>query len=527
MRRSTAVIAAVAVAAGCQDRHQPMGPGPLWNVEATPEYSGNPHVWIVGRSVTLSDGTVCRAVDDERGFGMDCDNGEFYNEFEFNATMAPVVEVCRLNPEGVACVAGEQHRAVFRDEIGVADTTYFLHLKDQDWWQAQGDGVYRIMVGISAMGWDTQSDKLLGYYDLVRNSANSNHKVKFRIRKGAFCDGGPDGAPCAETSYDPIQPGPIVFDEDYDLSDSGTGIIGLQFPPGITQKINIIIQKIALQDGERCITEEKFEDSPFAPGRELAPCYNIRTEPYIDLGALSIGAPIQFAMCLDSSVEDSNEGGLLRMLKWSSVKNEITDVNLWFDQLASFFSCPDDFVVAAAPMTGWSRFAATTTRLLRPLRSLAGPQPVYASYRIVRSPANGSLMDFSRIVVEADDHYEAAFLSPVGSADPMGPDNELQVAPTVEVHVCLLVGADCATPSTSPAPPNSWAGEATWNPTSRHYQVNWNTPRNQATGTYRITFKSGSYMIISPEHINITFGTASYTHNAGRTLPLKFYLKRP
>jgi hypothetical protein len=548
MRRLTAVFAAAVLAAGCQDHNQPMGPGPLRQFSLGTEPTGNPHVWVLGRSYTLADGTVCTHVqeDDSNGsvFGVEC-GGVFYDwsGVEFNVDLYPVVEICRLDAPGGACLSGSANRAFFvraPGQIRIQGGKYRLPLNDQAWWSTQGAGTYRVIVGITftglegehtpVPGWNTESDKMLGYYDLERTSSSSNHTVQFRIRKGALCEGGPESDTCVETSFDPVTQSTLVFDENYELSE-GEGIIGLKFPPAIgevvQQKINIIIERIALQSGERCISSDKFDGTGLAPGRELAPCYNIRTEPYIDLGTLGISDPIQFAMCLDSSIDDSNVGGLLRMLKWSSVKNSITDLNLWFDPQASFFSCPDEFVVAAAPATMWSRFAANTTRLMRPLRSLVGPQPVHASFRIVRSPANGSLEDFSRIVVEADDHYEAAFLSPIGSADPSGADNLLRITPTVAVHVCLIAGAGCATPTTGTTSPNWWKGTATWDAAGRYYQANWNTPKDQVPGTYRITLASLDYMSILPNNVNITFGTASYTHNAGRTLPLKFYLKRP
>jgi hypothetical protein len=130
-------------------------------------------------------------------------------------------------------------------------------------------------------------------------------------------------------------------------------------------------------------------------------------------------------------------------------------------------------------------------------------------------------------VIEADNHYEAAFLSPVGSADATGADNLLRITPTVAVHLCLLAGNDCAAPSTGTAPPNWWKGTATWDAEGRSYQANWNTPRDQVPGTYRVELASLDSTTILPNSVNVTFGTANYTHNPGRTLPLKFYLKRP
>jgi hypothetical protein len=527
MRRSAAAFAAIVLTSGCQDHHQPMGPALLWNVGAVQETSGNPHVWILGRSFTLSDGTVCTHIqqDDAEGsaFGVECD-GAFHDwsGVEFNTELYPVVEICRLDTTAGACAAGAANRAVFvrgPGEIGLQNTKYRLTMREQAWWDRQDEGVYRVIVGITftgltdpaggnytpVPGWDTQSDKVLGYYDLVREGSNSNHVVQFRIRRGALCEGGPEAGACVETSFDPQTQSTLVFDDEYNLT-TGTGIVGLKFPPNmgvvVQQKINIIIEKVSLQTGERCISSDRFVGGGPVPGRELAPCYNIRTEPFIDLATLpEITDPIRFAMCLDDPAAESNVN-LLQMLKWSAVKNRIDDLRITFED--SFFGCDDGLSgsVGSADATGWSRFAA---------------------FRTIRSPANGSLMDFSRIVVQADDHYEAAYLSPVGSADPLSEDNLGQVAATVSVTACLLAGDECASPTASPS--NNWQGTATWNE-GGYYQVNWNTPRNQAPGTYRITLTVRDYVVVASDEINITFGTASYTHNAGRTLPVKFYLKR-
>lgn len=363
------------------------------------------------------------------------------------------------------------------------------------------------------------------------SGGTSNHTVQFRIRRGALCEGGPESDTCVETSFDPQTESTLVFDEDYERSEGeGEGIIGLKFPPVIgqvlQQKINIIIEKIALQTGERCIPEENYEGSGFTPGRELAPCYRIRTEPYRPghtehrrpdpvrhVPGLVDRRQQRGRAAADAEVELREEehhgpGPVVRR----------TGLVLLLPGRLRGGGRADDAVVALC-----CEHDAAAAPAAHPGGSAAGARVL----RIVRSPANGSLMDFSSIVVEADDHYEAAFLTPIGSADATGEDNLLNITPTVAVRLCLLAGNECATSSTGSAPPNWWAGTATWDAAGLHYQVNWNTPRNQVPGTYRINLESLNYVIISPEDINITFGTASYTHNAGRTLPLKFYLKRP
>jgi hypothetical protein len=530
MRRSLLAVAVLAVIVGCQDRQQMLGPGTMdrqFSSSDTDNF-GNPDVWILGRTYTSPNGLECTFVEDGEKFGVQCGT-EFWSwaDYTYNTDLSPVVEICQLNAPGGTCGSNRAHFGKtgeirsFNGENG----KYRLTLdRDNPWWSSQGDGTYRVIVGTTYTGWETDSEYMLGYYEFTR-SGGGNHHVQFRIRTGALCDN-PDE--CAETSFDPNVSNTIVLDQDYELTE-GEGIIGLKFPKieGVVQhKVNIIIERIR-RETERCIEAEKFDgNSGFAPGRELEPCYSIRTEPYIDLTGLDI-EPIQFGVCLQEGAESL--GSLLQMLKWSSVKNNITDMGLTFD--GGFFDCPPayDPNLAALSHNGTSRLARAAGRLLSPLASLVRPQPLHANFVFTRSPAGGSLMDFSTIVVQADDHYEAAYLSPIGAADPQSDANlgDVSSTSTVAVDLCLKGSGDdgCAARTAS----NSWSGTATWNATGEFYQANWNTPREQTPGTYRLRLKlpDAGYFIVAPDEINISFGTASYTHNPGRTLPIKFYLKRP
>jgi hypothetical protein len=540
MRRALVAVAVVALSAGCQDQHQPLGPAPAPQLSVTTSTGGNPDVWILGRTYTLPDGTQCTFVGEAELFGTQC--GDTYTSWvgnAFNTALYPVVEICRLGSTGT-CLEGAANRAafvrapgeitVFNEESG----KYRLKLdRDVAWWASQNEtGTFRVIVAITYTGvrsaadgdftpvasWDHTSDKVLGYYDFSR-SGQGVHNVQFRIRKGALCEG--NGSACVETSFDPTQPNTLIFDTEYELTD-GEGIVGLQFPDlgsVLQQRVNIILERIYPAAGTRCITSDKFGGSGIAPGRELPPCYNIRTEPYLDLTLISpLPEPIRFGVCLEQ--EAQSVGHLLKMLKWSSVKDTVTDMQLSFGE-NQFFACPDSYDpnLAALPLESTSRLAAAG-RMLRPLAALLRPQPAHASFRLTRSPANGSLMDFSRIVVQADEHYDAVYLSPIGASSSTR-ENLGAVAPTVGVTLCLKQGTGCAPASSSP--PNHWSGTATWH-SDGYYQVNWNTPRNQAPGTYLMTLRVRDYLIVAPDELNISFGTASFTHNPGRTLPIKFFL---
>jgi hypothetical protein len=537
MRRSLYAVAAFAVViAGCQDQQQPLAPAPLQIQASSSSSDEHPDVWILGRTYTLASGTVCTFVEQEGQFGSSC-GGTFlaWDDFDFNNDLYPIVEICRLDLAG-QCAADRTFFVRKAGEITSSDDRkdsndkYVLRIDNLP------EGRYRAIVAITFTGvasdnttrtaaWDHTSDKVLGHYEFSRSSSNSGHNVQFRIRTGALCEG--DGQRCAETSFDP-QGDRLVFDTNYDLTD-GEGIVGLLFPDlgsVLQERVNIILERIPVPDGGRCITSDKFVGSEFSPGRELAPCYNVRTEPYIDLYKFQelLGRPIppiQFAVCLEK--EADNIRNLLKMLKWSSVKGGVTDMGIdWPDQ--DLFDCPDTYSpkLAAVVPEGTTRFAGAT-RLFAPLGRFLGPQPAYASVFFSRSPANGSLMDFSRIVVQADDHYEAVYLSPIGVASSTR-ENLGPITPTVGVHLCLEQGSGCAPQSGPGAPPNHWRGTAVWDASARLYQVNWNTPRNQAEGTYRLELTVNDLVIVAPDEINISFGTAGYTHNPGRTLPIKFFL---
>jgi hypothetical protein len=528
MSRSLFTLAALAViVAGCQDHQHPLGQSTLKIQASASATADQPQFWLLGRTWLDSDGRSCRFHEDGLKVGVMCD-GQFteWKDPVWNNSLYPVVELCRL--DAGMCADDLRYFVRMTGQITSSDDRtdsngkYQLRIGG-----LQSGARYRVIVAITftgladdgytpVAGWNTSSGKVFGYYDFQENG-NGFEDVRFRIPRGELCQG--DGTACAETSFDPAGETILAFDTNYELTD-GEAIVGLKFPDlgdVLQQRVNIIVERISLADGERCITADRFQGSGFAPGRELAPCYNVRTEPYIDLQLLNISTPIEFGVCLESGAEDFRS--LLKLLKWSSVKDVVTDMGLHFD--GGFFSCPTTYDpnYAAATAEGSVRFAGTAARLLSPLAALLRPQPVYASMLLSRDPAMGSLMDFSRIVVQADDHYEAVYLTPIGPESSarlnLGP-----VVPTVGVHLCLKDGDGCA-PQTAT---NHWRGTALWNASAEYYQANWNTPKDQAPGTYLLMLIVRDYIIVAPEQINISFGTASHTHNPGRTLPIKFYL---
>jgi hypothetical protein len=534
MRRSHFAVAAIAVVAmGCQDHQQPLAPSTLQIRASVSSVSEHPEVWILGRTYTLPSGTQCTFVEQDGQFGTNC-GGTFlsWRDFEFNNGLYPVVEICPLDQADYCMAVGRNSYVRKAGEITSSEDRNDSNDKYVLQFGSLPAGRYRVIVAITFTGvdtdgvtripaWDHTSDKVLGHYEFSRNSSNPSNTVQFRIRTGALCEG--DGQECVETSFDPNQENTLVFDTDYNLTE-GEGIVGLKFPQlehVDQQKINIIVERIRRLD-ERCIESSKFANSGFTPGRELEPCYSIRTEPYIDLATLALEDPIRFGVCLEDGAIDL--GNLLKMLKWSPVKRTLTNIRDESD--GSFFECPEAYNpnYAAMPATGTSSLARAAGRLLSPLAALLRPQPAYASVFTVRSPANGSLMDFSTIVVQVDDHYDPVFLSPIGAASSDLP-NLGSAAGSVTVELCWLnsTTGSCATEADGPL--KYWVGTAVWNATAQHYQVNWNTPRDQARGTYRLTLSAHPYIQITTHEINVSFEDgAKFSHNAGRTLPIKFFL---
>jgi hypothetical protein len=585
MRRvltAAAALAVVVILSSCMDRQQPLAPS-SFPVQFSTATDGNSDVWILGRTWTLQNGTECSFYENsETDFGVKCGGTEVpWTGAAMNTRLFPVVEVCEIEGPGGPCKDEAKNSFVVRSgEIGVSHSSgkYRLSLKDQKWahWntQALGSGRYRVIVGITftglqpvygddpdnpgtevllgnipVPGWNSASPKVLGWYEFQRDGSG-NHNVQFRVKEGALCEG--DGA-CNETALEPedFDSGNLILldtNEELQVENAdGTNLalLGLQFPENFVEKltevlgqerVNIIVERITASG--RCIGRDKFAGSGFSPGDEEMPCYSIRTEPYIDLAVLQISDPIKFGVCLREEAERYQP--LLQMLKWSSVKNTVTkigDTPLIPEPVDGLFGCPlkhPSFETALAPVEGTSRFAMATSRLLNSAKGLLLPQPAYAKMRrTTRSPASGSLMDFSRIVVQATGEFEAVFLSPIGSVNAAGDDNVGSLNMTgATVRIChqrSYIGEPCP-PSPATGSTEATVQSARWDEALGIFQVNWQIPRNMTHGTYRIEIHVDQGLpLVKADAFNIEkgddfLGANKYTHNAGRTLPIKFYL---
>jgi hypothetical protein len=533
MRRALLGLAAMAVLAGCQDRQHPLEPSRFQSTVTTGDaLSGN--VWIRGvQQYSLPDGTECVFEEGANGEpGLKCGDGDVVSikDFESNGDLYPVVEVCRLNAPGGDCLNRKQWfiRPLVKnqtDEPGeeqgegeirvTGDGMYMLQLNKYFRGSGSAD-TYRIIIGITFTGlsgntpipgWDRTSGKVLAHYEVTTraNGTVQHPLLQFRIRRGTLCEQNP-GA-CVETSIEPGQETTLVFDDKYQQTiPGGFGILGMKFPKlpeELTNqaRINIIIERVRLDPGEKCI------DAPgvisLTSGREIEPCYRVRSEPFIDLTSYNGLYKIQFGVCVSPQYDEKSG---LSMLKWSEVKQQVTDLDLFFEN-EPFFLCPDEHDPAdpgswaLAPATsGWSGFALRTGSTMRSLASLLGPQPVHASRLFGRSPANGSLMDFSRIAVYEPSGYQAHFMSPVGNADPAGMTQAVPSAP-VTVTVCPVAGGACTNLDEVQRRNDS-------------YTVNWNAER-ASEGDYRLTVNVGDTPAANAADVRL---------RSGRTVPIRFFL---
>jgi hypothetical protein len=520
MRRLLALLP-VLFLFGCQDS-QPFSPNAAQGGAGQTTQAG-PAFWLSPGPWNTPSGELCTATTVDGADGSVC-NGVFYPLGESNTDLYPVVEICKL-VNGVCTDKGYFVREPGGIEVENADNgKYLLGLNA---WLGNSTGTFRIIVGITFTGgtatvpepgWDTNSDKVLGWYDHVRTSSSSSVTVQFRIASGALCEQGTDD--CVVTSFDPEEEFVIVLDDDFNRT-GGLGVVGMKFPPlsSVTQeRINLVLERIELAPGQRCLPSGYPGEN--VSGKEYGPCYHVRTEPYIDLKSLPsyTGPGINFGVCLDD--EAASVQHLLRMLKWSSVKERVDELEVQdeFD----FFDCQFGST-APAPTRRLSSAGGAAAFALLAARSLLLPAPLHArrSTRLM----TGELYDFSNIILNAPDSYETNFMAPITStvdpsADAVGP-----IDGTLRVRVVCITSSTCGSF-------NAFVGTAGWNAAGEYYQTNWNTPRSQAAGEYRVEVVRSRVgmdddVLPGADVFSIRSsgsGPSYYTHNSGRTLPIKFFL---
>jgi hypothetical protein len=538
MRRLLAVVAVLFLSA-CSDRHA-QGPfGPFGSPQATIEDgSQNAGFWLLDQTWTTFDGKVCtfdqNYVDSEgvaKGPGTLC-SGVFSPWLgDSNTELFPVVEICRV--DGDDCSDG----AFFVREDGGIEVPveqngkYVLGLKGQQWWNTAPSGTYRIIVAITFTGLDGNtpvpgyiktSKKVLGYFEYER-SGNPQLKVQFRIAPGALCD--PESALCAETVIDPNKEGGNVIILDNMFKEYNTegspGVVGIKFPElsKVTQnKINVIFERVTLGPNEKCL-----EQPP--SGKEVGPCYSVRTEPYIDLDPAYTGkledypGPfIEFVICYDAPAGT-------RMWKWSKVKNLEKLPEVFVDFIDCDGGVPNGSTGAAsAAPRHLAGFGGIRSRLMTAASRVLMPAPLHARRRTARF--GGGTIALSEFTLVEPEGIQVNFTTPIAPGSALVPENLGNVGGVFTAKVQCLSQLSGTCPDTAISVP----GTAGWDAVNRVYQVNWNTPKTQPAGEYAAQVYRDDKLVAGSALFSIRSsgsGPSYYTHNAGRNLPIKFFLSRP
>jgi hypothetical protein len=546
MRRLLAVVAVLFLSA-CSDRHA-QGPfGPFGSVTASSQDESQ-GFWLSGYTWTLSDGvTTCTNVEDYDGIkdndGTVCNGGPLIPWEGSNTELFPVVEICRLLASGLC---SEEDRTFFirkAREIDVPNLNngkYVLGDAGEEWWAEAVEGAtYRVIVAITFTGlaedkvtsvaaWDASSPKVLGYFDKVKkkassaeNSNSSDLRLRFRISSSALCD-----EPCVATAFDPKEEYTLILDKDLEQQDE-VGVVGIKFPelafldPTKQTQINVIFERIKRADlearGERCLVDADGNSRLPSGFEEVEDCYSVRTEPFIDLNPTDdedyAGPLIQFVICTDRPT------ALLKIFKWSYVKKEL-DTELK-DVDGDFMDCGNLASAAHAAPRHLAGFSGIRSRLMAAATSVLMPAPLHARRRTSRMSAG--LESLSRITLVQANDIQVNFTTPLAAGTGFDDANlgEVDGVFTVKVQCLSQVSGTC------PATAISVPGTAGWDNVNQVYQVNWNTPKTQPAGEYAAQVYRDATLVAGSRQFSIRSsgsGPSYYTHNAGRTLPIKFFL---
>jgi hypothetical protein len=269
----------------------------------------------------------------------------------FNPRLAPVIEICQV-------IAGSCGPVISRMSLVLAPVIR-VNVEQEKYetkWASPSAGVFRIRV-LTANS-DEPESTLFGEVDVTAAYAGHAVPIAFRIEEGALCD----PSECFE--------GKVTDDGGtLTLEDSTAGIT---FPPGALPDgqgpVNVIIERVT--GGDPCLPTNQ-------PQYEA--CYHIRTEPDVDLDIEAV-----IGVCLEAAALPFVKE--VELWKWDEV-NESSLVPLP-RRYVDFLDCDDD----VSATTGVGRFFAALTR---PIRSVLGPQPLYAGN--IPVPFGGTLSDFSRV----------------------------------------------------------------------------------------------------------------------------------
>lgn len=309
----------------------------------------------------------------------------------FNAALAPVVEVCRLNTTTApsASTPCSAIIASFSMYDGATDERITVDQRKEMYsvgWDlsryAPATGYYRIFVrtASSAAGATT-----LGFSDVAVAPSKNEAKalagpgihpltstttlpIKFRIELGALCGTSTD---CFEGSVGPAG-GTFITPSEY---------AGVEFPTGaLANTRTLVIERLTADDVSYCLPTRQ----PQYEG-----CYRYRLEPALGPGE-TFDLEATVGVCLDPAAVPFEDQMILQ--KWDEV-DPSTLTSLPRREI-EFLECAD-FSLASLDAGGtFSTLASAGGRFIGAIAKAFLPQPLYAG---TKSPYGGGLNDFSRI----------------------------------------------------------------------------------------------------------------------------------
>ena len=310
----------------------------------------------------------------------------------FNASLAPVVEVCRLltTTEPTATTPCDAVVARFSMHDGASDERITVDRRKEMYsvgWDLSryslATGFYRIFVrtafstgaGATTLGFSDvavapskNEAKALAGTGSHPLTSTSTLPIKFRIEYGALCGGHPD---CFEGS---VGPGGGTFV-------TPAGFAGVEFPAGaLNDTRTLLIYRLTADDVAYCLPTRQ----PQYEG-----CYRYLLEPALSPGeTFEVEATV--GVCLDPAAVPFEDQMILQ--KWD--EHDPATLTTLPRREIEFLECADFSLASIEGAGAFSTLASAGSRFVGALASAIMPQPLYAG---TRSPYGGGLNDFSRV----------------------------------------------------------------------------------------------------------------------------------
>ncbi|HLZ45722.1 MAG TPA: hypothetical protein VKQ05_08595 [Gemmatimonadales bacterium] len=375
-------VGIIVLFAACRENTpvQPQQPGSIQALIVDGAHSGNPHFFFLPPLVP--------------------DPSSFFTAGQFNAHLAPTVEVCQLDGDPSLGTANCTGTLVFGPAIMALDLT------DQQYqlnWDTQASALdptafYRIVVRGAAQGTSLGSldvDPVLGGMknlktgDVVVFQDGRTLPIKVRIENGAF------GSTNSNDFVEQVVPGTIASGF-LDVT-TNTGFAGARFPsgwlPAGIDQVVVIIERIPVDEstGATCLSSGLLEKEG---------CYRFRTDPDLHTLELSFAKNVTVGVCFEVVSAVGNPNDLPFVIhRREEFSGELVGAAVpLVEQQAPFLRCdsftPTGTTIGAALRSGHLGDAARAglAMLSRGVGSLIEPRAAHA----VDLGAGGSTDGFSR-----------------------------------------------------------------------------------------------------------------------------------